>query len=60
MCQWAGEGMGGGLLTLRAQENPRKLSPQMLSAQVLLSESQLLSAWKLSTAIQEYKKIQMH
>lgn len=52
--------MGGGLLTLRAQENPRKLSPQMLSAQVLLSESQLLSAWKLSTAIQEYKKIQMH
>ena len=31
------------MLTLRAQENPRKLSPQMLSGQVLLSESRLLS-----------------
>lgn len=52
--------MGGGLLTLRAQENPRKLSPQMLSGQVLLSVSASLCAWKLSTAVQEYKKIQMH
>lgn len=31
--------MGGGPLTLKAQENPRKLSPQTLSGQVLLSLS---------------------